>query len=146
MKKYFGKAFLVLMTLTMIAVIVLTGCEKNSQNLSSAGSGTDSGEVNITKMGEGDTSFLLEVTDDKGDLSKFLISTDEKTVGAALVNIGLIVGDNFGMYVVVNGIKADYDADKAYWAFYVDGKYAMTGMDSTEIEVGKTYALVYTKG
>ncbi|MBQ1211437.1 MAG: DUF4430 domain-containing protein [Clostridia bacterium] len=38
----------------------------------------------------------------------------------------------------------EYNADKAYWAFYVDGEYAMTGVDSTNIEAGKVYGFTAT--
>ena len=46
----------------------------------------------------------------------------------------------------VNGITADWDADQTYWAFYINGEYAMTGIDATEIVDGTTYSLVLTKG
>ncbi len=31
----------------------------------------------------------------------------------------------------VNGMTADYDKDGVYWAFYINGVYAMTGIDAT---------------
>lgn len=40
----------------------------------------------------------------------------------------------------VNGMTADYDKDGVYWAFYIDGKYAMTGVDATNITDGAQYA------
>ncbi|MBQ2119193.1 MAG: DUF4430 domain-containing protein, partial [Clostridia bacterium] len=53
----------------------------------------------------------------------------------------------YGLYVKkVNGITADYDTDKAYWAFYLNGEYASTGVDSTDIDENVKYSLVYTKG
>jgi len=76
------------------------------------------------------------------------VSTDEETVGDALLAVGLINGETsaYGLYVTeVNGISAVYDTDKAYWAFYVDGGYATAGVDATEIEPDKKYSFVYTK-
>ena len=35
----------------------------------------------------------------------------------------------------------DYDTDGAYWAFYINGEYAMTGVDATSIEAGASYTL-----
>ena len=64
------------------------------------------------------------------------------TVGAALLSLGLIAGEDsdYGLYVkTVNGVTVDYDADGKYWAFYVDGEYAATGVDSTDITAGATY-------
>ena len=40
----------------------------------------------------------------------------------------------------VNGMTADYDKDGVYWAFYIDGEYAMTGIDATNITDGARYA------
>ena len=74
--------------------------------------------------------------------SHFEIHTDEKTVGAALLSLGLIAGEDseYGLYVkTVNGVTVDYDTDGKYWAFYVDGEYAATGVDSTDIAAGATY-------
>ena len=52
----------------------------------------------------------------------------------------------YGLYVkTVNGIKADYDKDKAYWAFYVNDSYAMSGVDSTEIKEGEVYSFKVEK-
>lgn len=39
-----------------------------------------------------------------------------------------------------NGMTADYDKDGVYWAFYIDGEYAMTGVDATNITDGAQYA------
>ena len=57
--------------------------------------------------------------------------------------INLIAGEqgDYGLYVkTVNGITVDFDKDGKYWAFYVGGEYAMSGVDSTEITAGSTYA------
>lgn len=40
----------------------------------------------------------------------------------------------------VNGMTADCDKDGVYWAFYIDGEYAMTGVDATNITDGAQYA------
>ena len=40
----------------------------------------------------------------------------------------------------VNGMTADYAKDGVYWAFYIDGEYAMTGVDATNITDGAQYA------
>lgn len=88
-------------------------------------------------------TFTLEVTDLEGKVTKHEISTDKKTVGEALLEQGLISGDegDYGLYVkTVDGLTLDYETDGKYWAFYVDGEYAMAGVDSTDITDGSTYA------
>ena len=87
--------------------------------------------------------FTFKVTDADGKETDFTISTDKKTVGEALLDKGLIAGDEseYGLYVkTVNGVTLDYDKDGMYWAFYINGEYAQTGVDSTDITAGAEYA------
>jgi hypothetical protein len=54
---------------------------------------------------------------------------------------------DYGMMVeTVNGVTADYNADGAYWAFYVDGEYCNYGIDSQPVEDGESYQIIYTTG
>ena len=97
----------------------------------------------LTVLGEGETQFLFNVTDKDGKETKFEIHTDKTTVGEALLELGLIEGEDseYGLYVkTVNGITADFNTDGVYWAFYIDGEYATTGVDQTDINAGSTYA------
>ncbi len=87
-------------------------------------------------------SFSFKVVDEEGKETAFEIHTEQKTVGAALLELELIAGEEstYGLYVkTVNGVTVDYDTDGKYWAFYVNGEYAATGVDSTDITDGATY-------
>lgn len=98
----------------------------------------------VQSIGEGEKSFLLEVVNGDLEVSNLTVHTDKKTVGEALLALGVIDGENgqYGLYVkTVNGLTVDYDKDGAYWAFYVNGKYATKGVDSTEIVEGAVYSL-----
>lgn len=95
-------------------------------------------------LGEGKTKIHFVVVDMEGNETGFEIHTDKETVGDALLEHGLIAGDEseYGLYVKeVNGIKADYDVDKTYWAFYINGEYASVGVDSKPVKEGETYTL-----
>jgi hypothetical protein len=108
---------------------------------------TNSGSGGSQDIGDGATVFLFEMTDDEGNVSSWNVYSNETTVGGALVEVGLIEGDvsDFGMMVShVNGLRADFVEDSAWWAFYIDDEMAMVGVDSTDIEEGVTYAFVYT--
>ena len=94
-------------------------------------------------------SFKVVVTDLDGKETTFEYSSNAASVGEALVAEGLIEGHEteYGLYIdTVNGITADWDADQTYWAFYINGEYATTGIDATEIVADTTYGLTLTKG
>jgi len=99
------------------------------------------------EFGKGAKTVVVEVK--AGDQQViFTVKTDKNTVGEALLEHELIAGEQgpYGLYVkVVNGITADYDVDQSYWAFYVNGAYATSGIELTEITEGTTYQLAYTK-
>ena len=83
------------------------------------------------------------MVDTSGEETSFEISTDKSIVGDALLDEGLIAGEDgqYGLYVkTVNGITLDFDTDGKYWAFYVNDQYATAGVDTTEIVDGETYS------
>lgn len=95
--------------------------------------------------GNGKQSFDFSVIAPDGTQTDVIVKTDKDTVGAALLEQGLVAGEesDFGLYVkTVNGITLDYDKDGKYWAFYINGEYAMTGVDATPIEDGAIYAMI----
>ena len=105
-------------------------------------------ELQENVIGEGAVKFLLTVVDKDGKETAFEVHTDKEMVGDALLEEGLIEGEEgqYGLYVkTVNGMTVDYDTDGMYWAFYIDGEYAMSGVDTTAIEEGVTYTFKVEK-
>ena len=100
-----------------------------------------------TELGEGATTVTVQVKADERQVT-FTIHTDKITVGEALQEHNLLEGEDsqYGLFVKkVNGIVADYDVDGYYWAFYINGEYGVSGVDTTNIEEGVTYSLERTK-
>ena len=94
------------------------------------------------KLGKGKTAFTVKVTYADGKTEDFEVRTDEKTVGEALVALKFIEGEDseYGLYVKkVNNVTVDPDKDAAYWAFYINGEYAMDSVDKTPAENGAVY-------
>ena len=95
----------------------------------------------------GDKTFTLEVVHGDGTTKQIECSTDLEYVGEALQADGVIEGEEgaYGLYIhVVDGEKAVFEEDGAYWAFYLGEEYATQGIDLTPIEDGAVYKLVYT--
>ena len=147
-----SKPFAKILTILLSAAVAVSFAScSSSGNTSSAASTAESSALSEqssanssapVEIGEGETAFSFEVVLDDGTTTYYNVHTDETTVGAALLGVSLIEGEDseYGLYVkTVNGITADYDKDGVYWAFYVDGEYASTGVDSTDIVPGSTY-------
>lgn len=134
------------------AAVCITGCSAKNETTPTVEaentSAESAGNTEAEQIGEGSVSFTLNVVDADGNEKVFNVSTDEKTVGDALQNLGLIEGEEgpYGLYIkTVDGKTADYDTDGTYWAFYVDGAYATGGVDTTEIVAGQEYMLKIEK-
>ena len=100
-----------------------------------------------TELGEGSKTVVVEVIKQEKKVT-FTIHTNAKTLGEALLTHGLIEGEEsqFGIYIKkVNGMLADYDIDGSYWGFYQNGEYMMSGVDTTEINGGEHFEIVYSK-
>ena len=149
--------------LSIVACVVLiaamalsmSGCGSEEAAQATTAAATTTADIpeetaaGASAVGEGSTVFYVSVADLEGSETVFEVHTDEETVGAALLKAGLLEGDmgEYGLYInVVNGVAADWDKDQTYWAFYIDGEYAMTGVDGTQINPSAEYSLVLTKG
>lgn len=135
-------------TLSLLVVFIcVVGLASCGNQIDASGLWKDADYLNDTEFGDGAKTAVVKVKVEEQSVT-FTIHTDKKTVGEALLEHKLISGedDQYGMYIkAVNGITADYDKDKSYWAFYADGEYASSGVDTTTIDEKVTYSLEYTK-
>ena len=93
-------------------------------------------------------TITVTVIDDKGEKTVFTITTNSPNLRGALEQEKLVEGDEseYGLYVkVVNGLRADYDKDGAWWGFYKDGVMLPSGIDDTVISDGDKYEIKYEK-
>jgi hypothetical protein len=131
-----------LICLLLVTVMLFAAC--NTNKVDAEGRWADAIYLNDTEFGEG--SKTVNVTVKAGDDEiTFTIHSDERYLGDALLEHGLIDGDmgEFGLYVKkVNGILADYDIDKTYWGFYKSGEMMMVGVSGAEFADGDSYELV----
>ena len=122
--------------LAFISFLVLTACNSSEKI-----------EVDIWEnaLYTENTEIEVEAEDKKVTLT---VKTNAETLADALLENSLIEGEDgqYGIYIkVVNGIRADYDKDKRYWAMYKNGEYLMTGADATPIAHGEHYEFIYSK-
>ena len=94
-------------------------------------------------------TYTVQVVHSDGTVLEKEITTRQKYLAHALFDEGILVEEDAlttGMYTVVDGEEASWEKDQAYWGFYVNGEYAMEGMNTTETEDGAVYRLEYTLG
>lgn len=142
----FRKILVCIVCIVLVAAmaLVIGGCSK-----APAETEETTGLVEGKTYGEGKNAFSFTVTGKDGKDISVTVQTDKTIVGEALQELGIIAGEEgaYGLYVkTVNGETLDYDTDGMYWAFYIDGAYASTGVDQTAIEAGAAYAFKAEKG
>ena len=134
------KTLSLVLVFVLIAAAALTGCSGAPAETTAPPAETRP----VTTMGEGSKSFELSIVDKEGAEHLYLIHTDAEMVGQALLDLQLIDGEEgpYGLYIKsVLGQVLDYETDGMYWGFYVNGEYALTGVDQTPITAGDAYQL-----
>ncbi len=134
------KTLSLVLVFVLIAAAALTGCSGAPAETTAPPAETRP----VTVLGEGSKSFELSIVDKEGVEHLYLIQTDAEMVGQALLDLQLIDGEEgpYGLYIKsVLGQVLDYETDGMYWSFYVNGEYALTGVDQTPITEGDSYML-----
>lgn len=97
----------------------------------------------------GDKNITVTVVHADGKEVKFEHSTDQEYLGRAIVEMGLVedIQGPYGLFIEeVDGEKAVWEENGAYWSILIGEEYAVTGADEIVLEDGGEYSLVYTLG
>lgn len=112
-----------------------------------AAAGADNGGItdngSIEYVGK---DVSVNVTDKDGNVSEYLVETHADYLKDVMDETeGLTYETKDGMVMVVNGQRADYVLDGAYWAFYVNGAYCNYGIADQPVNDGDVFEIRYTK-
>ena len=125
--------------LSVVFILCLVSC---GDKVDATGLWENATYLKDTTVGKGEKTVLVDI--EAGDQKITLtVKTDKETLGAALFELGIINDASF--FDTANGIKADWNVDKAYWGFYEGEDYMMVGVNDVKISGGEHYRLVYTK-
>ena len=124
--------------LLLVAVFCLASCNK----IDAEGLWESATYRKDVTVGEGSKEVKISVEVEEQFITVTL-KTDKEKLGDAPFAEGLINDATF--FDTLNGIKADWDKDKAYWGFYKGEEYMMVGVNDTAINTGDSYRFVYTK-
>jgi len=78
---------------------------------------------------------------------EFEIETSCSNLGEALFEEGIVNEEEYksGFYTVIDGERADYNKDNAYWWIKENGSDATTGANDIELEDGDKFEFIYTE-
>lgn len=93
--------------------------------------------ITIEVVAADETSTVYEVDTD----AQYLIEAMEEADGLTFEGEEGIYGLSVS---TVNGIRADYTLDGAYWGFYVNGEYCNYGVSQQPVEDGDVFSIIYT--
>ena len=136
MKRTFIKALAIV--LVAISVLSFASCNTTPKV---EGIWLDATYTQDTTVGSGKSEVLITVEAEETSIT-ITLKTDEKTLGQAMYTAGLINDASF--FDTLIGIKADWNKDMAYWAFYEGEKYMEVGVNDVEVVGGQAFRFVYT--
>lgn len=98
---------------------------------------------------QGSKAISIEVVDHTGAAVIYQLSTDAEYLQGAMEQAeGLTFEYTDGPYGAsvhtVNGVRADYTLDAAYWSFYVNGEYCTYGISEQPVADGDAFRIAYT--
>ena len=131
-------ARLTALVLALAMILALTACNNATE---APASSTEAPASSVAETAK--THLTVQVKFADGTTKDFPIDTDEEFLRGALESINLVEGEEsqYGLYVKkVDGVEA---AEGSYWAFYKDGEYLMTGVDTTPIADGDHFEIVH---
>ena len=143
---------LLAITLVIASIASFASCNQADTNETTVGQTNDVIEAtglwanatyleNVT-LGTGSKTVKLDV-EAQGQKITITLNTDKATLGEAMYEHELINDPAF--FDILNGIKADWNKDNAYWGFYQGEDFMMVGVNDTNISGGEHYRFVYTK-
>ena len=108
-------------------------------------------KINRPKTVEGAKHITMEVVDADEKVTSYELNTDAEYLKGAMDELAAQTDFSFegsdsdyGFYIdTVNGLKAVYEENNAYWAIYVNGEYGQYGADQQPVADGDVFRLAY---
>lgn len=95
---------------------------------------------------KGDKDITVTVVYEDKTQKEFEISTDAQNLGDALLEQKLVTEEEHktGFYNTIDGVRADYTLDKAWWCFTKGGEMTTVGANDLAIADGESFEITHT--
>lgn len=98
------------------------------------------------KLENADREITVNVIDKDGETTQYVVKTHQDYLKGVMDEAaGLTYETKDGMVMSVNGQRADYVLDGAYWGFFVNGEYCNYGIEDQVANDGDVFEIRYTK-
>lgn len=95
-----------------------------------------------------DKAYTLEVVAKDGSSKSYESSTSKEFLKEAMDELSESEDFSYeeagGMITTINGERADFNEDKAYWAIYVNDEYGQLGAAEQPVSDGDSFKFEYT--
>lgn len=133
------KRIVALIAIMLIIVSVCCGCgnAETSSGVSSDANVSEQAQLN---------KITVTIKFKDGEAKKLDFETDKKYLADVLLAEQLITEEEYesGFYTYIDGVRADYNEDKAWWCINENGESAMVGINELEVDNGDEFEIVYT--
>ncbi|MBQ8649526.1 MAG: DUF4430 domain-containing protein [Clostridia bacterium] len=113
------------------------------------GPSSDKGDISSSvssSVSQSQTEITVKLVLSDGEEKTFELKTEKQTLGDALYENGLVSEEEYasGFYTVIDGVRADYNEDGAWWCVTKGGEMTTVGMNEQTIENGDSFEITYT--
>lgn len=95
---------------------------------------------------QGEKDITVSIVYKDGNSKEIEINTYAEYLADALAEEGIIEYADDGFYTTVDGVTADYNADKGWWCVTKDGVMTTEGVNTLAIHDGDKFEITYTIG
>lgn len=125
-------------SLGALAIVLLIGGLVAAWMIWGAKPQAGSKDITIEVINSADESVLYELQTDAEYLRQAMEEAEGLEFSGTESEYGLMVD-------TVNGEKADYNENGAYWSFYVNGEYCNYGIDTQPVIDGDAFVIEYAQ-
>ncbi|MBR6533100.1 MAG: DUF4430 domain-containing protein [Clostridia bacterium] len=95
---------------------------------------------------QGEKNITVTVVYEDKTQKEFEITTDAENLGDALYEQKLVTEEEHktGFYNTIDGVRADYTLDKAWWCFTKGGEMTTVGANDLAIADGEVFEITHT--
>ena len=139
------KGLIIALSVVLVAIIAIFGTLLAMEQFDKKKAEAERNEA-ISQSDKQDEKITVKIVSKDKTEKKIELSADADSLGHALYKEGLVTEEEYksGFYTVIDGVRADYTLDKAWWCVTKGGEMTNVGANDLEIVSGDCFEITYT--